>query len=500
MGYLIGGIMALLYPTLFLKWLGRSQYGIVSYLAFFVSQSYLLNLGLGEALAQYLTAATSQGKLNEGIAAVRAALAGLWSINGAMIGIWLYRGVESLGNLLDLGQAELQLLSSVRFWVPGALWGIQTGMLLGWVPIALGRFRWAAFHSFLQSFWQAVFPVTVMLFSSTQTPTLALKSILLGYFGYGATIWILVWRTLGIIPLPGNIYLLKPLLKKGLWTGLQSLLSLPYTLLERTLVGRWVSLQFLGFYSATHFLSSKLTAVIIKGSESLFPTFGSVIDSPVRQQLRLSQATWFLCWSSGVLSLWGWAGLVLIAPLLPIQLGSAERFTLAAAMGSFLSFLPVIPLSTFHQSQGAFRLLFWINTIVMIFQLMITPIFVSLRLFFLPSLAGHLFWMTIYTVGLLSQKRSAQVFWRAWVIPTYGRVIMMWGISALAYISLPLYVRASLASLTTGAILFLNGWVFLITELMGARGLRKRTLLKQLIQTTIGLAQSSWRRLFRPKR
>ncbi|MCS6894601.1 MAG: hypothetical protein NZZ60_00440 [Bacteroidia bacterium] len=498
-GYLLGGSLAVLYPVLFVYWLGRSAYGLVSYLALIVSQSYLLNLGLGEAMAQRLTVAVSRGNLSEGIAFVRAALTGVWLMSAGLGLWWMIFGVEGLCLILPLEAAGQRLLYSSRAWLPPAMWGIQTGMLLSWIPIALGRFRSAAAHTLLQTLWQAFFPLFILAISPMQSPETALKSIFLGYFLYGLSMWILAWRWLSTYPLPGQIALLGPLLKKSIWSGLQGIGAIPYTFTERTLIGRWASLELMGFYSAVHFILSKAIAIAVKGLESLFPVFGSVADSPTRQVLRLSQTVWFISLGAGILTLGALGSLALLLLLLPVRIELHERVILGMGIGFFVAQLPIIPITTFLQSRGYFRQLFWINLLPIAAVLLLSPIFVAYRLFFLANIFGAVGWMVIYIFFTLEGK-TARALWRAWVLPTYGKMLLVCGVGIAAYIFLPKYIGREVGTIGAAASLWGLAVGLILSEKSGSLWGAKRDLLFQTLLSVRGLAQSMRGGFFRPLR
>ncbi|MDW8014602.1 MAG: hypothetical protein RMK19_01155 [Bacteroidia bacterium] len=487
-GYILGGLLGVSYPLLLLHWLGRSGYGVVSYIALLVNQSYLFNLGLGEAMAQRLTASVSRGEREKGIAYIQSGLLGVWLITLGLSLFWVLLGVRGLATILPLTSGEALLLSEARTLVPFGFWGMQTGMFLSWVPIAVGDFRWAALNSIFQTLWQALFPLLLLFLSGEPSPSLALRWILIGYLGYGINLWLFTAYRLRWHGLPGRFHLIPSLLQHSIWIGLQGLLGLPLSFFERTLVAQWDSLSLMGFYSAIHYLGAKVSAFALKIFEALFPVFGAPQESLLRQGLRLSQTIWLVSLIAGVGGLGGWGVLSLVLPLLPTHIGPAEKVLMAGAIGSLLCYLPGAPLSIFHQSQGHFRALFWMSSAMMLLSVLLTPFLVAQGLFFFPSIFGSLLWMGL-NVLLLTQKRSIQVLWRYWVYPTYFRVLGYWGIGAL------LFTHTFLESIAP-IILFLISLVFMISELRG----RKRVFLRQLFSTLWGLSQTAIRRFSRPFR
>ncbi|MCS7152601.1 MAG: hypothetical protein N2253_00820 [Bacteroidia bacterium] len=497
LGYLLSAVISLAYPILLLKWLGRSAYGIVSYLALLTNQSYLLNLGLGEAMAQYLTVKASQNALEEGKKAIQAALAGVWSISLLLTLAWLFFGVEGLASLLKLGEAEKNLLAQVKLWVPPAVWGIQTGMLLNWIPIALGRFQWAAFNTILQAVWQALFPILLLWGKDKADPITALKAILTGYLLYGLTLWLFVWRVIGKPPLPGKMPLLFSLWKKGIWQGAQVLVGLPYTFAERTFIARWISLELMGLYSVVHYFVSKIIALAQKLVEVLFPVFGSVTDSPTRQSLRLSQTTWLISLVSSISSLWGTALLIGGLRVFSLRLELTERMLLVAAIGGLVTYLPTLPTVTFFQSRGGFRLLFWLSFIIVGIQLASTPIFLAYRLVFFSFILGGVLWMGLFAVSL-AQRKVSFALWRRWVMPTYLRLLLLWAVGGGAWIFLPKQLQNGEV---IAAILLLGlGLLAIGMDLQGKKNTAKRIFLRQLSQSLRELSERRWRRFLRPKR
>lgn len=496
-GYVLAGSLAILYPILLLYWLGRSAYGLVSYLALIVNQSYLLNLGLGEAMAQQLTAAASRNATSEGIPFIRSALAGVWLVSLVLSLLWMTFGVEGLSWVFTLQPAEEQLLQTASMWLPPAIWGIQTGMLLGWIPVALGRFRSAAIHSLVQTIWQGLFPLLVLSFVPTKSPELALKLILIGYLLYGLTMWLLTWRWLGICPYPGRLSLLFFLLRKSIWSGLQGIGTIPYTFVERTLIGRWASLSLMGFYSAIHFFLSKATGIVIKGLESLFPVFGSVVDSPTRQALRLSQSVWILSLGIAIVGLGVWGGLAFLLPLLPVHIGTHERIILGMGIGFFITQAPIVPITTFLQSRGYFRTLFWLNLLPIAAVLVLSPVFVAHGLFFLANVTGAVGWMMIYSTTAFRDKVS-RVLWYRWVMPTYGRIVLGWAIGTGGFILLPLYIGAPVGAGVSAIGLWGLGIGLLLSERYTPSWRAKRIFLGQINQTIRTLGQGIRRHFLSP--
>lgn len=496
-GYVIGGIVSTLYPILLLRWLGRSDYGLVSYLALLVNQSYLLNLGIGEATGQRLAAELSRGQLTEGLRTIRAGLFGIWSLSLLLSSLWLLFGVQGLGWILPLAPQEAKLLYTVRLWVPLAVWGIQTGMFLNWIPVAMGRFRWAALYALLQPFWQALFPVGILLLAPHPTPYLALQSILTGYFLYGSSLWLIsAWRLRSVL-LPAEPHRLFPLLQKGFWNALTGALSLPLIFTERTLIGRWISLSLMGFYSAIHYLAGKISALILKSLEPLFPVFGSVADTPRRQILRLSQVVWLMTFLSAIGGLSGWGLLTVILPHLPIRIQQAEMFLLAGSIGMLMLFLPVYPLQTFHQSRGQFRWLFWSNTAGALIQLLLTPVCVRYGLFLFPSIGMALVLMGL-NAGFFLRGYSEWIWWRAWVLPSYIRLIGVWMWGTVSFLS---FSEAGLSFSIGRALLIWGGaFLFYIVEGRGKLWRKKWLFLFQLRASGYELGKGTWRRLFRPAR
>lgn len=497
LGYLFGGILAVAYPVLLLKWLGRSDYGIVSYIALLVNQSYLLCVGINEAMAQRITALYSQGRSQEVVTTIRAALFAVWMVSLTLGVLWELVGVQTIAAVLSITEGERAALYAVRFWTVPAIWGIQTGVLLGWIPVALGRFRWAALNTVLQAAWQGAFPLIVLSFSTEKSPVLALRSILLGYFLYGVNLWLLSVRNMHQWLFPGAPSLIPLLLKAGFWSTLRALISLPYQFLERTLIARWASLSLMGFYSAVYILLSRISALVLKGTEALFPIFGSVVDSPTRQGLRLGQTVWFMSVASGVLSLCGWALLVLILPLLPIRIEAPERMMIAAGVAGLVLYIPSVPVSAFLQSRGNFRFFFWVSVPILGSQLLATPILVRMGLFFFPSIIGAVVGMGLYSSFLL-RKRGSGPFWRRWVLPTYLKLCIVMGLAILVYTQLPLLLPRSISGVLESATLFGLGIGFAMWDFGGRLAGAKKDFMRQLLYALRGLAESAWRRVLSP--
>ncbi len=490
-GYGLGGVAAVALPVFLLRWLGRSEYGLVMYITGLVSQAHLFNLGLGEVMAQRLTAHASVGRLKEGWAFVRTALAGVWLVSAALSGFWLFSGPALLAKLLSLSAAQQALLREVRWLVVPAVWGIQTGLLLAWVPIALRRPRWVAFSTFLQGLLQGFLPFLVIALAPQRTPLLAAQAILIGYALYGLGQWLGGSFLAGRLLLPGAVDRLGDLLKSSPWLSLLGGMGILLNYTERTLIGRWVSLSIMGFYTAVHYLLVKAGVLLYKISEVLFPVFGSVAESALRQRFRLSQVVWLLLFGSVVA--WGflWAAWVLIERSLPIRIGPVERRILAGAVGSWIALVPFTPLTAFLQGRGFFRSVFLLNGFLGLMQLGVTPWLVKVGYFFWASVVGAASAMVGATSWL--GKGPGGTFWRVWVWRSYVRSLAAWGFSAVAYLSWdsPGGVAACVGGITL---------LYVAAELKGKSGTRKRLLLRQLWSVGLKLGQSALRRYLGPFR
>jgi len=490
-GYVLGGLAAVALPVFLLRWLGRADYGVVMYIIGLVSQAHLFNLGLGEVMAQRLTAAASVGRLREGWAFVRAALTGVWGMTAVLSGLWLLGGPALLTKLLSLSSAQWALLEEVRWLVVPAVWGVQTGMLLAWLPIALRRPRWVAFSTFLQGLLQGFLPFLVIAWTSKRTPLLSAQAILMGYALYGLAQWVCGSLLAGRLLLPGAVGCLRSLLRSSTWLSLMGGLGLLLNYTERTLIGRWVSLSTMGFYTAVQYLWLKASVLLYKIYEVLFPVFGSVVESPWRQRFRLGQVVWLLLWGSvvGWGFLWGvWA---VAEPWVPVRIGPTERRILAGAVGAWIALVPLTPVMAFLQGRGLFRAVFLLNGFLGLMQLGVTPWLVK---------AGYLYWAPVAGAGAAMlvaaygvAKSAGGPLWRYWVGKSYLRAMVAWGLSAGVY----LVWRSPLA---VAIVVWGIALAYLGMELGGKAGARKRILLRQLGEVGWKLAQAALRRGLGPFR
>ncbi len=489
-GYVIGGVAAVALPVFLLRWLGRADYGVVMYITGLVSQAHLFNLGLGEVMAQRLTAAASVGRLWEGWAFVRAALTGVWGMTAALGGLWLLGGPALLAKLLSLSSDQRILLEEVRWLVVPAVWGIQTGMLLAWLPIALRRPRWVAFSTFLQGLLQGFLPFLVIAWTSKRTPLLAAQAILMGYALYGLTQWVCGSLLAGRPLLPGAVGRLGSLLRSSTWLSLLGGLGLLLNYVERTLIGRWISLGAMGFYTAVQYLWLKAGALLYKISEVLFPVFGAATESTWRQHFRLGQVVWLLVWGSVVGWEFLWGAWAVVEPWVPIRIGPTERRILAGAVGSWIALVPLTPVMAFLQGRGLFRAVFLLNGFLGLMQLGATPWLVK---------AGYLYWAPIIGGGsamLIAAywlgKGTGGAFWRYWVGKSYLRAMGAWLLSAGVYLTW----RSPMVAMVLWGI----GLGYVGLELGGKAGARKRIFLRQLGEVGWKLAQSALRRSLGPLR
>ncbi len=489
-GYVLGGVAAVALPVFLLRWLGRADYGVVMYITGLVSQAHLFNLGLGEVMAQRLTAAASVGRLREGWAFVRAALIGVWGMTAALSALWLLKGPALLAELLSLSSDQRVLLEGVRWLVVPAVWGIQTGMLLAWLPIALRRPRWVAFSTFLQGLLQGFLPFLVIAWASKRTPLLAAQAILMGYALYGLAQWVSGSLLAGRLLLPGGVGRLASLLRSSTWLSLLGGLGLLLNYTERTLIGRWVSLSAMGFYTAVQYLSVKGGALLYKIYEVLFPVFGSAAESTWRQRFRLGQVVWLLLWGSVVGGEVLWGVWTVAEPWLPIRIGPTERRILAGAVGSWIALVPLTPVMAFLQGRGFFRAVFLLNGFLGLMQLGATPWLVK---------AGYLYWAPVVGGGsalLVAAywlgKGAGGALWRYWVGKSYLRAMGAWLLSAGAYLAWGAPMVA--------VVLWGIGLGYVGLELGGKAGARKRIFLRQLGEVAWKLAQSALRRSLGPLR
>lgn len=490
-GYGLGGVAAVALPVFLLRWLGRTEYGVVMYITGLVSQAHLFNLGLGEVMAQRLTAKVSLGRLSEGWPFVRAALAGVWIVSATLSGLWLLRGPGLLAELLSFSPAQQTLLYEVRWLVVPAVWGIQTGILLAWVPIALRRPRWVGFSTFLQGLLQGFLPFLVIALAPQRTPLFAAQAMLIGYTLYGLAQWMNGSFLAGRLLLPGAVVHLGSLLKSSPWLSLLGGVGILLNYTERTLIGRWVSLSVMGFYTAVHYLFVKAGALLYKIAEVLFPVFGSAAESALRQRFRLSQVVWLLLFGSVVGGGLLWAAWALVERYLPIRVGLVERRILAGAVGSWIALVPITPLLAFLQGRGLFRAVFLLNGLLSLMQLGATPWLVRMGYFFWAPVIGAGSAMILATHWL--GKGPGGAFWHAWAWRSYIRGMVAWGLSAVAYLAWDL--PAGVAP-CVGAITLLYGAI----ELQGRAGTRKRLFLRQLWSVGLKLALSTLRRYLSPPR
>ncbi|MCS7189536.1 MAG: hypothetical protein NZ933_07015 [Bacteroidia bacterium] len=492
LGYLLGGAIALTLPILLLKWLGRAQYGLVSYLSLIVSQAYLLNLGMGEVMAQRLTVSYFSGRASEGWQVLRTALGVVWIITLVLSILWLNWGREIICLVFALTVEETRLIYATERWMPLGIWGIQTGVFMNWVPVALRRFQWAAFNAISQAVWQGLFPLVLTGLFSPPSPVVAMQSILLGYALYGLTLWLSGAYLIGFIPFPGSLKGSLSLIRQGLWASLNSLLAIPFAFVERSLVGRWASLSYMGFYSALHYILTKCMTIWTKGAEALFPVFGSQRDTASRQALRLSQAVWFVSITSGVVGFLGWAIFLLGVPWLPIRIGLDEMKMISGMVAAWIGLTPLTPLITFFHSRGLIKTAFWINFSLTATQLALLPLLVREGLLFWALAGGALVAMAVAT-WVLREGVFTRRLWGSWVIPTYTRLMGGWLVAALLSLTGMNLNFKVLFILTILAILIgLEG--------RGTMGLHKVSFLRTLGYALKGLCSTAWGGFLRPLR
>lgn len=469
LGYVAAGALVLALPIVIIKSMGRTAYGLYNYVVILLSQAYLLNFGLGEALAFYLSKAPFEEEKARYWA--RHALGGMLLSSGLGAILWLIGGPESLISLLEVSPAWQPTLLQLRG--PGALAivGYAVAGGLGWIPLATGRKRALLLLPLGQAFTQGLLPLLVV-FARPNNLALLFQTTLLSMGGLGLVVWIVVSRLLGGWLWPTfSGEALKALWTKGLWQGLSQWSGLFLSYYERTLIGRYVSLGQMGIYSAGHYVFAKAHQFLYKSAEALLPSYGET-KSFFRARLRLYQTMWLIGAGAGasILFLGGVAGVLL--PKLVSSWGLAEARLTSGVLGTLGLMSWLVPLAPFMISQGQLRRYYFISLGVAVFQVLLTLPCLRFRLYLWPSALASLLLMSLLRY-LLPAERGSAPLWRYWVFWPFMRLGLAWLVASVPSL---FGFWEPIFHLVSGAISLA---VFLVGEFW--RGRRKHTFLRQLI-------------------
>ncbi len=478
LGYAIAGVAALALPFVLVKSLGRGAYGVYSYVVLLLTQSYLLLGGLGEALAYYLA-----NRREEARWWIRQALGGALFLGGVGLGLWVWRGPELIAWLLALDVSWKGLLMEVRIIAGLALVGYAVAILLGWVPLALGRRRGLVLLPIGQTIAQTILPMgAVLAFPGDSLRLLELS--LYGGVGLGVYMWMAISALMRepLWPL-FDWQAWKALWKRGLWQNLSQWNGLFLTFFERTVIGRWASLSYMGLYSAGQYFSSKAFQILYKAVESLLPAFGGEV-SIWRRHLRLGQMMWLVEFFTGPLLMLtygvGSVGLpYFVKPwgIVEMRLWSGVIFTMQ------LLFL-LAPLMPFFIGQGQFRIFYLYSLIVGLLQ-------VGGTLWLVPR--GYYYWGLVvgglgglfFLTGFVFTGWGVRSLWRVWVWYPLWRLLIGWGI-ALG----PLVVGGIDRGIWSLLMSAVSAGVFMISERHDRFWTRKRDFLLQVLVGVWGFLSS----------
>jgi O-antigen/teichoic acid export membrane protein len=477
-GYAIAGIGALLLPIVLIKNVGRGAYGVYSYVTLLLTQAYLLLGGLGEALAYFLA-----NHRQEAIYWIRGALGAALLMGALGLGLWQWRGPEILTALLNLDGFWQKTLSAVRGLTSLALVGYQVAVLLGWVPLGLGRRRSLILLPLGQLVAQVLLPMGASLLYPNDILFLFEVS-LYGGIGLGLYMWgaisvllreplwpIFSWRAW------------KALWKHGLWQNLAQWNGLFLTFFERTIIGRFVSLSYMGLYSAGQYFSSKALQAFYKATESLLSAFGGE-GSLWRRHLRLGQTIWFTAFISvpTLIILYGVGGMVFPYVAKPWHL-LEMRLWGGLMLSTQLLFL-VAPLAPFFIGQGRFRILYLYSLVLGVCQVGGTLWLVPQGYYYWGPVVGVVGGIVFLTV-VVFRKGGVKVLWWEWVLYPLLRVAVGWG-TALS----PLIFWGEGASGWSLALSIVGAGIFLVGEWQSPLWPRKRDFLLQVWEGAWGFVGS----------
>ena len=478
LGYVIAGIAALVLPFVLVKNIGRGAYGMYSYVVLLLTQAYLLLGGLGEALAYYLA-----NRREEARWWIRQALGATLFMGVIGWGLWMWRGPEVMAWMLALDASWEGLLTEIRLIVGMALMGYAVAILLGWVPLALGQRRALVLLPIGQTVAQVLLPIGAVIVFPGDVRRLFQVS-LYGGVGLGLYMWVAMSVLMGepLWPL-FSWQAWKTLWRRGFWQNLSQWNGLFLTFFERTVIGRWVSLSYMGLYSAGQYFSSKAFQILYKATESLLPAFGGEA-SIWRRHLRLGQTVWLIAFLTGPLLILtygvGSAGL----PYLVRPWGIVEmRLWSGVILTTNLLFL-LAPLMPFFIGQGRFWTFYLYSLIMSLLQVVGTLWLVPRGYYYWGSVISAIGGLTFLTV-VVFRGWGIRSLWQVWVWYPLWRLLIGWGL-ALG----PLFgggVDENFWSLLMSVV---GAGVFLISEKYNRFWPRKRDFLMQVWEGAWGLLSS----------
>lgn len=474
----MAGIGSLTLPVLLTKSLGREAYGVYSYLTFLLTQAYLLLGGLGESLAYHLA-----NFRNQAIHWIRHSVGAALFTGAVGFCLWEWRGPETLITLLNLGHPWRPLLMEMRTLAGLALIGHEIATLLGWVPLAMGARRSLVLLPLGQLIAQVVLPIGAVVWAPDNLKLLFAVS-LYGGIGLGLYMWGAISVRLGQPLWPAFSWRVwTTLWKHGLWQTLAQWNGLIQNLFERTLIGRWISLSYMGLYSVGQYFSSKAFQVLYKATESLLPAFGSEV-STCRRHLRLAQTLWFIMFTSTPLLILLYGAGLLMLPYAVKSWGLLEIRLWAGVVWSTQFLFISAPLIPFFIGSGKFKSLYFYSVFTALVQIGATLWLVPHRYYYWAPAIGIMVGLGFLTM-VVFRKGGWRVLWWSWVVPSLVRLIIAWGM-ALG----PLILESARNSPLPLAFGLLGALSFLLGERYSSLWRRKQEFLIQVLQASWGFLKA----------
>ncbi|MGQ9863499.1 MAG: lipopolysaccharide biosynthesis protein [Bacteroidia bacterium] len=484
-GYSAGIIFLVLSPYLYARWLGKDMYGVLMTLLWLPMQAQLFFWGNEVVLTQRVAIS--------GLEAAREAARALWGwawLAGAILSfIWAGVSPYVFMAFWTMSAEAVQTIHIALYWIGGIFPFQMTAVLATQILIGLGHFKQAAFLGFMQLIFTAGFPLLWVGLGEKGLSSAA-QGIWLGYFLYAVVgnIWLVRWVGAPKLSWRENLSLWH----LGVWQGGSNALGIFSQLYERFWIGRKISFDALGGYTAIFFVFTKSWMFLLKISEVLWSAFGKMaLRGKEVQLLRLAQAMGVLGLFSSVVFL-PW---IFLAPgILSMWLGGGVSFpekVAACAIALQLGFLGyVLPAFFYLQSQGAFRALFYRNLFLTVWIFSFSPFFLGLGGMHIGPLSG---WgLSNILLYYFIVRETSERFFR--------KLMMEWVGMPLAGVSLGLIVGAVCMWLggmdrwASMGVLYgtcglggIGGWFW------GYGAGQRRSFARQLIEVFRGLAQTHLR-------
>ncbi len=250
--------------------LGSDAYGIVVLIGTFLSYLSLMDLGLGDAAIRYLTEYASTGEWERFRRTAWSSLI-VYACIGLVGAASLFFLIPTLVTDWLAVPPQLQSAGKIAFYI-GTLAFIMT--LMQQVPRAI-----------LWSYHRIDKASLLVLLNGTSQPLLSVGSLFLGYGLIGVSVGTLLSSIIGLISgiwMSAQLYrfwgkpiwdsqTIKPLLRFGSWLTVATIINQLITSLDKILLGKYQGSAYVGYYSLSTSLPSRLWVLYGAFNSTLLP-------------------------------------------------------------------------------------------------------------------------------------------------------------------------------------------------------------------------------------